>query len=201
MPHAGGPAEHDGGSDVTTETAFVLDEVSWTNTEGTVTAADVLVREADGGWHEVATDVAPAAYGESTTVPFDPVSVTGVRLVLSTPGSYLKVREVTVLGEVAAAPELSAWDAGTAYSAGDRVAFHGVAFEATWWTRDVEPGSSPWGSWQEIAETSDGMAVWTESRIFTAGDVVEHDGARYEAQWWTRNQEPGGSKHGPWVSV
>ncbi|WP_407320032.1 carbohydrate-binding protein [Isoptericola halotolerans] len=84
------------------------------------------------------------------------------------------------------------------YTAGDRVMHEGAVFEATWWTRDAEPGSSPWGSWQEIASTDDGTAVWTESRIFVAGDVVEHDGETYTAQWWTRNQEPGASAWGPW---
>ncbi|WP_106267073.1 MULTISPECIES: alpha-L-arabinofuranosidase C-terminal domain-containing protein [Isoptericola] len=98
-------------------------------------------------------------------------------------------------------PEHPAWDASTVYTAGDRVTHDGAVFEATWWTRNQEPGSSPWGSWQEIAATSDGTALWTESRIFVAGDVVEHDGARYTARWWTRNQEPGGSPWGPWELI
>ncbi|MCA5894560.1 Ig-like domain-containing protein [Isoptericola sp. NEAU-Y5] len=97
-----------------------------------------------------------------------------------------------------AEPGPDAWDASVGYTAGDRVSFDGSVFEASWWTKDQEPGGSPWGPWQEIASTEDGTAVWTSSRIFTAGDVVEHDGARYEAQWWTRNQEPGGSPSGPW---
>ncbi|PRZ08687.1 chitodextrinase [Isoptericola sp. CG 20/1183] len=99
------------------------------------------------------------------------------------------------------APEHPAWDATAVYDAGDRVTHEGAVFEATWWTRNQEPGTSPWGSWQEVAETSDGTAVWTPSRIFVAGDVVEHDGVQYEAQWWTRNAEPGGSPWGPWTVV
>ncbi|GAA1981526.1 Ig-like domain-containing protein [Isoptericola halotolerans] len=95
-------------------------------------------------------------------------------------------------------PQAPAWDAAATYTAGDQVSFGGSLWEATWWTRDQEPGSSPWGPWQEIAVTADGTAVWTESRIFTAGDVVEHGGDRFEAQWWTRNQEPGASPWGPW---
>ncbi|WP_402461516.1 family 43 glycosylhydrolase, partial [Isoptericola aurantiacus] len=95
-------------------------------------------------------------------------------------------------------PEYPVWDASTVYTAGDRVSFEGAVFEATWWTRGDEPGASPYSSWQEIAETSDGVAVWTPSRIFTAGDVVVHDGVTYTAQWWTRNQEPGTSSWGPW---
>jgi hypothetical protein len=176
--------------------------VSWTNTEGTVAAIDVLVRDTDGGWREVAMDVTPAANGERTRVPFDPVDATGVRLVFATPGSYLKIPEVTVLGgPTAGAPEHPAWDAGTEYTAGARVMFEGAAFEASWWTRDAEPGSSPWGPWQEIASTEDGAVVWTPSRIFVAGDVVEHDDVTYEAAWWTRNQEPGASPWGPWEAT
>ncbi|WP_281495544.1 family 43 glycosylhydrolase [Isoptericola sp. S6320L] len=92
-----------------------------------------------------------------------------------------------------------AWDASAVYTAGDRVSFDGRTFEATWWTRAQEPGASPWGAWQEIAEASDGTAVWTPSRIFTAGDVVVHGDLRYEARWWTRNSEPGASPWGPWA--
>ncbi|MFB7800084.1 carbohydrate-binding protein [Isoptericola sp. NPDC056134] len=42
--------------------------------------------------------------------------------------------------------------------------------------------------------------MWTPSRIFDAGDVVEHQGRVYTARWWTRNQEPG-DRHGPWRSA
>ena len=95
-------------------------------------------------------------------------------------------------------PEYPVWDAESVYTAGDRVSFEGSVFEATWWTRGDEPGASPYSSWQEIAETAEGVAVWTPSRIFTAGDVVVHDGETYTARWWTRNQEPASSPWGPW---
>ncbi|WP_402372252.1 family 43 glycosylhydrolase [Isoptericola rhizosphaerae] len=95
-------------------------------------------------------------------------------------------------------PEFPVWDAESVYTAGDRVSFEGSVFEATWWTGGDEPGANVYGSWQEIAETSEGVAVWTPSRIFTAGDVVVHDGETYTARWWTRNQEPASSAWGPW---
>lgn len=70
----------------------------------------------------------------------------------------------------------------------------------------VTAGSSsrpedPYGPWQEIATAADGTALWTPSRVFVAGDIVLHDGARYVARWWTRNQEPGASPWGPWEVV
>ncbi|WP_402372254.1 beta-xylosidase family glycoside hydrolase [Isoptericola rhizosphaerae] len=98
-------------------------------------------------------------------------------------------------------PEYPVWDASAVYSAGDRVTFDGAVFEATWWTRGDEPGANVYGSWQEIAETAEGVAVWTPSRIFTAGDVVVHDGENYTARWWTRNQEPAWSAWGPWEAT
>ncbi|WP_402466312.1 ThuA domain-containing protein [Isoptericola aurantiacus] len=93
---------------------------------------------------------------------------------------------------------LPVWDGASVYTAEDRVSFQQTTWEATWWTRGDEPGASPYSSWQEIAKTSEGVAVWTPSRIFTAGDVVVHDGETYTARWWTRNQVPGGSPWGPW---
>jgi arabinogalactan endo-1,4-beta-galactosidase len=71
---------------------------------------------------------------------------------------------------------------------------------ASWWTRGQEPGASDHGPWQEVATTDDGTALWTPSRIFVAGDVVEHDGQRYEVKWWTRGQVPGGA-HGPFEPI
>ncbi|MCA5892518.1 Ig-like domain-containing protein [Isoptericola sp. NEAU-Y5] len=105
---------------------------------------------------------------------------------------------VTFLRLAEAQEQEEAWEAGTVYTAGDRVSHDGALWEATWWTKGQEPGSSVWGLWQEVAVTADGTAVWTPSRIFEAGDVVEHDGARYTARWWTRNQEPGLTVWGPW---
>ncbi len=92
-----------------------------------------------------------------------------------------------------------AWDAATVYTMADRVAHGGAVFEAAWRTRGQVPGASPCGPWQEITTGADGTAAWTRSRIFEPGDVVVHDGVRYVAHWWTRDQEPG-DPHGPWCA-
>lgn len=103
----------------------------------------------------------------------------------------ISVAEFTVL-------ELPAWDPDTVYRRGDEVSFEGSTYRATWWTRGLAPDRSPWLSWQEIAATADGTALWTPSRIFNPGDVVSFEGERYQAKWWTRNQMPGASAFGPW---
>src|SRR5690606_8007528 len=93
-------------------------------------------------------------------------------------------------------PPPPAWTAGQTYTGGDVVSHEGAVYEALWWTRE-EPGTSVWGSWQEIATAPDGTAVWTASRVFDTGDVVRHGDRTYVAKWWTRNEEPG-ERAGPW---
>ncbi|MFF2454273.1 exo-alpha-sialidase [Isoptericola sp. NPDC058082] len=95
----------------------------------------------------------------------------------------------------------AAWDAARAYAAGDEVRFDGSTWRATWWTRAEQPGRSATGAWQEIVVAGSGSAVWTPTRIFDTGDVVVHDDVEYTARWWTRNQEPGTSAHGPWQTA
>lgn len=92
------------------------------------------------------------------------------------------------------------WDPSTVYNTGDRVTYDGKVFEASWWTQGQVPGASPYGPWQEMAETPDGTAIWTASRIFNTGDIVVHNGKTYRAKWWTRNQEPG-DPWGPWEEL
>ncbi|MFD2025379.1 S8 family serine peptidase [Promicromonospora aerolata] len=104
--------------------------------------------------------------------------------------------DVTVTG--VAAP---AWEARTTYRAGDSVSYDGAVYVAQWWSKGDRPGASPWGPWAEVgAEVvceSDTYQAWTSSWIYTGGETVVHDGRLWQAQWWTRNQEPGAA-WGPW---
>ncbi|PRZ09427.1 5'-nucleotidase/hypothetical protein [Isoptericola sp. CG 20/1183] len=98
-------------------------------------------------------------------------------------------------------PDAPAWESDVVYTAGDRVSHDGRVFEALWWTRGQTPGASPWGAWAEIGtpvETEAGtFPAWTSSQVYVGGETVVHDGERWRARWWTRNQEPG-QRHGPW---
>ncbi|SKC60647.1 RICIN domain-containing protein [Krasilnikoviella flava] len=150
----------------------------------------------DGAWQavgEAATDDATLV----ADVPAD-VHADAVRVAMTAhEDTHMIVSEIEVLAKVPGDAEPT-WDAAATYDDGDVVFHDGGQFAATWWTRGQEPGASVHGSWQELVRGGDGTAVWTASRIFDTGDVVVHDGVRYEAKWWTRNQEPGGTKHGPW---
>ncbi|CCQ44448.1 glycosyl hydrolases 43 family protein [Pseudarthrobacter siccitolerans] len=88
-----------------------------------------------------------------------------------------------------------AWQAASTYKAGDKVAYNGSVWLASWWTKGQVPGD-PTGPWQEIRQVN-GTAAWTPSRIFVKGDVATYNGHNYTAKWWTRNQTPG-DPNGPW---
>lgn len=94
----------------------------------------------------------------------------------------------------------AAWSSTAVYHAGDTVSYNGKVYRAAWYTSGEKPGTSATGAWQEIATTADGVAVWTSSRIFNAGDTVSYRGKTYRAAWWTRNDLPG-SVTGPWEEI
>ncbi|WP_157236747.1 glycoside hydrolase family 43 protein [Promicromonospora sukumoe] len=90
--------------------ARAVDRVGFTTTEGTIATVGVEYRDAQGTWHPTtAQDVAPAATGAPTSVEFEPVWASAVRLTFATPGSYVKIptlgvgaRSAAVVPEVAA---------------------------------------------------------------------------------------------------
>lgn len=106
--------------------------------------------------------------------------------------------------ETCAAPdsEAPAWEPGAVYTDGDRVTHEGAVYVAQWWTTET-PGASVWGSWMEQGTLQTcavgDVAEWTASQVYTGGETVVFDGEVFEAEWWTRNQQPGGPS-GPWRS-
>ncbi|WP_082104311.1 discoidin domain-containing protein [Demequina soli] len=84
---------------VETATAYDIAGLSFTNTEGNLTGVSVAYKAADGTWKATtAQNVAPAANNVRTDIAFDTVSATGLRLTFTTPGSYLKIPELTIPG-------------------------------------------------------------------------------------------------------
>lgn len=45
---------------------------------------------------------------------------------------------------------LRIWAASTVYLGGETVAHAGHQWKAKWWTRNQEPGASPWGPWEDL---------------------------------------------------
>lgn len=104
-----------------------------------------------------------------------------------------------------AAPPVPAWDARTVYTAGDQVSHDGAVFTALWWTRNQRPGATPWGPWAEVGASvacaAGPVPSWTESWVYRGGETVAHDGHRWTARWYSRNQEPGLAPWGPWQDL
>jgi uncharacterized repeat protein (TIGR01451 family) len=169
-----------------------------------VNAGDPTQALADGG--SICLDYAgpsldPVELSYEVTVDQDATTGTytnSAEHVTSDPYAMAAVSSVDVTVTGVAAP---AWEARTAYRAGDSVSYDGAVFVAQWWSKGDRPGASPWGPWAEVgAEVvceSDTYQAWTSSWIYTGGETVAHDGRLWEAQWWTRNQEPG-APWGPW---
>jgi chitodextrinase len=51
------------------------------------------------------------------------------------------------------------------------------------------------------AATAQQVPQWDANATYTSGDRATHDGWIWEAQWWTRGDEPGASQWGPWEQV
>lgn len=91
-----------------------VDQVRFTNTEGAIEAARVEYRDADGAWQPATSQSGSVApHGELTTIAFDQVVTSGVRLTFDTPGSYLKITEILVPGSPPPPPSSVSVDVAT----------------------------------------------------------------------------------------
>ncbi|MFE0588487.1 chitinase C-terminal domain-containing protein [Micromonospora echinospora] len=60
----------------------------------------------------------------------------------------------------------------------------------------VSPSVTPTGGANCV-----GLAVWNATTSYTGGSLVQHDGRRYRAKWWTQGENPATSgQWGPWES-
>ena len=92
------------------------------------------------------------------------------------------------------------WTASRVFNTGDLAVYNGTVFKAAWYTRDQLPGD-PTGPWEEQAPTGpDGIAPWTPTTGYTAGDRADYQGRTYQARWTTRDQAPGAA-NGPWKLI
>ncbi|QAY64865.1 ExeM/NucH family extracellular endonuclease [Xylanimonas allomyrinae] len=149
------------------------------------------------------TAVSGGAATVAVTIPAGTAAGAYALKVVATPSGTTTLLPVTV--EAAPAPLYPAFLPGLVYTGGEKVTYHGTAYQAQWWTLGTAPDASPWGSWMEIGaevKTPAGTFLeWTGSWVYTGGETVVHDGHRWKAQWWTRNQEPGADAYGPWKDL
>ncbi|MBY7144342.1 endonuclease/exonuclease/phosphatase family protein [Virgibacillus sp. NKC19-3] len=112
---------------------------------------------------------------------------------------------IVPLNQVANAEETNCdvdkWLEESIYTEGDHVSFDGEIYEAKWWTQGEKPSDSgEWDVWTLAPECSndgkESLSVWAEKDTYEVGDRVQHEGAIYEAKWWTQGENPESS--GEW---
>ncbi|WP_299495358.1 lytic polysaccharide monooxygenase [uncultured Shewanella sp.] len=87
------------------------------------------------------------------------------------------------------------WDEQTVYIQGNTVDYQGCTWEAQWWTKGEEPGNNESGVWRKsdgnCNEEGGGSTDYSPSSIYHQGDMVTYNSCTWEAQWWTKGDEPG----------
>ena len=88
-------------------TPYDVSQVTFTNTEGSPSGVSVDYRDTTGQWHTTAVQNAPvAAHGTPTVLNFDKVSALEVRLTFTTPGTFVKISEITIPALLSPVPEV-----------------------------------------------------------------------------------------------
>ncbi len=159
-----------------------LNEVRFTNIEGTIAGVTAEYRTPAGEWLPVtATGTAPAVTnGTQATLSFETVIATGLRLTFATPGSYLKIPEIFVpeAGGIAAITpsiEGEANAAGWYRSAPVRVSLShdgGADVEVQYRIDD-----QPWQEGTEIDVTADGAHTVSYRALWNGAEVPEVAGS------------------------
>jgi chitinase len=114
------------------------------------------------------------------------------------------------------------WSSYAAYTAADRVVWHGSVYEAKWWTRADVPdnpvlqgGATPWKLVGPVlpgdkpspkATVPPGtFPAWAPETIYHKGDRILFEGSAFEAKWWTQGDSPEAAVQGapdsPWAKL
>ncbi|MCP4721030.1 MAG: hypothetical protein GY860_16370 [Desulfobacteraceae bacterium] len=154
-----GPCEGSGGGDENLAPTAMITSPSdgevFVEGDEVVFSADAL--DEDGGilqveffLDSVSMDVDTAAPYRTilTGLPAGTYSLTAVALDDQEAVGASPAVQITITGAGCTA---SAWDGSTVYWGGDQASYAGKLWEAKWWTRNNEPGTTgQWGVWKEL---------------------------------------------------
>lgn len=84
--------------------------------------------------------------------------------------------------------QLSTWKNDEIYTAGNKVYYNDLEYEAKWWTRGNRPDQSD--AWKLLSNV---VIEWNSKKAYSGGDTVTFQGKTYKAKWWTQNNQPGTS--------
>lgn len=94
------------------------------------------------------------------------------------------------------------WNPNKAYRDGDRVSYAGYVWQAHWYSKGDEPDDTV-AVWNRVGslDGTEGYPAWTPDGVYREGNRVSHDGAVWEANWWTEGDEPSTDPSGPWTHI
>lgn len=114
------------------------------------------------------------------------------------------------------------WNPDTRYLAGSKIVWHGMVYEAKWWTRGDVPddpmvsgAESPWDLVGPVLPGETPYVVpmlppgtypdWSGDTVYHEGDRVLYDGVLFEAKWWTQGDSPAAASDdpdgSPWIPL
>lgn len=114
------------------------------------------------------------------------------------------------------------WSEGIAYTAGERIVWHGNVYEAKWWTRAeipdnpvLEAAVTPWRiigpvlpgdrPIPQLTVPAGTAPEWDPAKVYRKADRVLFEGRIFEAKWWTQTDSPEaslqGSSESPWMKL
>ncbi|MCU1452503.1 MAG: glycosyl hydrolase family 18 [Acidimicrobiales bacterium] len=132
-------------------------------------------------------------------------------------GSGSTARAVGTVGASTPGP-YAAWRPRREYDTNARVAWHGMVYEAKWWTKGASPDAqavhewdSPWRSVGPILAHDVPLAPastlpahtypgWRLTQTYLPGDRVMAKGVGYRAKWWNRGDDPAADVDNTWQS-
>lgn len=80
------------------------------------------------------------------------------------------------------------WEADKIYTAGNKVFYNDLEYEAKWWTKGNRPDQSD--AWKLL---SNNVVEWSANKAYSGGDIVTFQGKTFKAKWWTQGNQPDNS--------
>ncbi|RJG51556.1 erythromycin esterase family protein [Motilimonas pumila] len=96
------------------------------------------------------------------------------------------------------AANLMDWNEDTTYDKGQKVNYHGLTYQAKWWTEDDMPSADAAGPWRLVDDGKN--SAYNEDFEYKKGQVVRFDGQLWQAQWHINEDTLPGSNNSGWLN-
>lgn len=86
------------------------------------------------------------------------------------------------------AANLADWNEDTTYDKDQKVNYHGLTYQAKWWTEDDMPSADAAGPWRLVDDGKN--SAYNEDFEYKKGQVVRFDGQLWQAKWHINEDTP-----------